>query len=89
IIREVKTAAHLRPLVLRGNKSCLVNTIFNQDWRIVGRLLVSWALEVKVRVTGRLIANTIRGIPSSSGLANWSNRLRFIVRFSLGLWGYC
>lgn len=33
------------------------------------------------RIQGRVRARAIKGIPISTGLANWSKRLRIMVRF--------
>lgn len=81
IVREVKIRAHLCPFLSRGIISCLVMRLNNQHCRVDRRLVIHRLLGVGISRAGNNIEMRIRGIPIRYGLANWSKKLKFMVRF--------
>lgn len=69
-IKEVRRVAHLCPPMLRGVRSCWVNRLINQPWRVKRRLLSQRSEGVGRRIHGRVKARRIKGTPIKTGLKN-------------------
>jgi len=81
IIRDVRIRDHLWPFLLSGIISCLVIRWRIHDWMVRRRLVIHRLSGEGSRRAGNSIESRIRGIPRKCGLANWSKKLRFMVKF--------
>lgn len=80
-IKEARRKAHLWAEVFRGKRSCLVNRVKNQFWKVRRRLFIHLAEGVGNNNQGVNIAKKMRGMPSEVVEANWLNRSIVMVRF--------
>lgn len=81
ISREVSISAHLWPFLSRGIISCFVTRLMNHSWSVERRFDTHRLSGEGSRRAGNVREIRIRGMPSSDGLANWSKKLKFMVRF--------
>lgn len=80
IISDVRIRAHLCPSLFNGVISCFVIEWMDHSWRVERRLVIHRVLGVGNSRAGKSIDSRISGIPRRHGLANWSKKLRFMVR---------
>uniref|UniRef100_A0A8D2MA33 Uncharacterized protein n=1 Tax=Zonotrichia albicollis TaxID=44394 RepID=A0A8D2MA33_ZONAL len=81
IIRNVKIRAHLCPFLSRGIIRCFVTRLINHSWRAEGQLVIYQLSRDGSRRAGNVVEMRISGIPRKDGLENWSEKLKFMVRF--------
>ena len=81
IISDVRIRAHLWPPLFSGIISCFVIEWRDHSWRVERRLVIQRLLGAGNSSAGNSIDSRISGIPRRQGLANWSKKLRFMVRF--------
>lgn len=86
VINDVRIKAHLCPFLFKGIISCLVMRWRNHDWRVKSRLVIHRLFGVGSNRAGNSIEIRTRGIPRKHGLANWSKKLKFMVRFRKWFW---
>lgn len=70
------------PDILTWEKSCLVKLTRSQDCAVNKRPLTNRVEGWDKSKVGMIKATINRGTPSSVGLANWSNRFKFMIRVS-------
>lgn len=69
-ISDANIRAHLWPPMFRGRRSCCVNRLINQPWRVSRRLFIHREDGAGKKIHGRRRAMAIRGMPRSVGLRN-------------------